>query len=184
MQNETISLLPEQLSQLARGNAISLNLAGQPVIILPPPKPAAKRFTGLGDLSAEVMAVREVTLEVQPGVLAVFRLKPLDAEVQKVFEDMGREVMPPKKQKVGARGVISEEADWEDETFLAKRLVLNQHRIAFLLFNALVDFEIPGETIAEKSAALRKQLPPKIVDALFSEINKLTSDAVVVSSFS
>lgn len=184
MNPNPILISTEQLAELQKGQGITVNIDGTEITLAPPAKPTGKRFASLADLSGEVMQPKEVVMEVQPGLFAAFKLKPLDAEVFKAFEDMGREVMPPKKQKAGARGMMTEEADWEDAGFIAKRLLSNQKRIAFLITSSLVDFEVPGETLEEKSAALRKMLPPKIVDALFTEVNKLTSDTIVLASFS
>lgn len=179
------TISPEQIFELTRGQKVTFSLEdGCSIELIPPPKPVGKRLTSLAALSSEIMAPVEITLELRPGQFFTFRYHALDSEVSKKCDDIGREVRPPMKQKAGARGIVTDELDFENPEYIEKRGEVNSQRVAFVLINGLVDFEIPGESLAEKNQALRKQLPPRVINALYSAISGLTSDAVVSADFS
>lgn len=181
---ELHSLTAEDILNLSRGVPVALEIDGKALSLVPPVKPVGRKFASLADLSTAVMATRKVTMEVQPDLFVEFSIRALDSEMGKLCDDIGKEIVPPKKQKVGARGVISEELDWENPEFQAARSVVNSKRTAFVLVNGLVDMPIPGANLEEQSAALRKLLPPRVVNGLYSAITGLTSDPITVADFS
>lgn len=181
-----LSLTPDQLAALSAGSPVSLIFGETQVTLNPPERRAGRRFNGLDDLSSDVMAPVDFTCEFKPGQAVTFRIKALDALVAKECDDIGADVRPPKKKipAQGPRGTVTEELDWEDKDFLARRSQVNSLRTAFVLTRGLVDFEIPGETLEEKSKNLRAKLPPRVTEALFAAITGLTSDPVKQADFS
>lgn len=183
-EDDLIQLSSEQLRELAAGRPVAVLLGEQSFSLTPPAKPKGAAFASLGDLSAAVMAPRTLTMEVQPTVFAEFRIQALDADVAKECDDIGRDVVPPKKQKAGPRGVVSDEVDFDDPAFIVARGLVNQRRTTFVLLKGLVGFDIPGENLEEKNKALRKALPPRVINALYAAITGLTSDPIEVADFS
>lgn len=178
-------LSPEQLSELLAGKPIDLSVGETQVTLAPPEKKTGRRFASLADLSADVMAPTDFTVEFTPGRFVSFKIKPLESEVAKQVDDIGADVQPPKKKgPVGRGGLATEELDWEDAAFLARRKEVNALRTAFVITHGVLDFEIPGDDLAAKSKALRKNLPPRVIDALYSAVVGLTSDPVKQADFS
>lgn len=177
-------LTPDQFAELASGKAVLLSVDGSQVTLQPPEKRIGKRFASLDELSEDVMAPTEFTCEFKPGQAVTFQIRPLEATVAKESDDIGSDVNPPKKKVPGVRGSYTEENDWEDPAFLAKRGEVNALRTAFVLSKGLIGFEIPGENLAAKSENLRKKLPPRVVSALYAAISGLTSDPVKQADFS
>lgn len=182
--NPLLALTPEQFAALASGTPIELQIGDVQVTLNPPEKRIGKRFTSLADLSGDLMAPVEFTVEFKPGQPVTFSIRALESTVAKECDDIGAEVRPPKKKVPGPRGTFTEETDYEDETFLRKRSEVNALRTAFVITRGVVGFDIPGDDLAAKSAALRKSLPPRVIDALFAAITGLTSDPVKQADFS
>lgn len=184
-----ISLSAEALESLLRGEPFLLGIPdfGQ-VTLTPPEKKATAQFRSLDELSAEIMKPVEFTTEFKPGVPVKFLIKALDSNLCKQRDDIGADVMPPKKVKPaqGRRSDVmqQEEYDYDDAGYRTKLQHVSQLQQAFILVHGILEFEVPGENLEEKMKALRAKLPPRVLNGLQAAILGLTVDPIKQADFS
>ncbi len=184
-------LLPEHLAVLRKGEPFTFtDVVTMTPVELRPPTNAATAFAGVEALSLIVMAEQKVTIELVPGKLIEFTVRPLTADESKVRDDMTANLMPPKKMKTGMTGsarvgaMATEEYDFENPEFLAKREQALKRQQVFLLLKGIVGFDIPGSDLDAQAAYLRSHFQPRVLNALSSAIIALTADPVKMADFS
>lgn len=178
-------LTPEQFKRLLDGQAIAVGDPDSQVTLAKSDEVNDKKYGSLDELSADVMAPMTVRVELKHGSMAVFTVRALNADQAAVADDMGKDLMPPKKVKPVLRGVVQpEEYDWEDVKYQAEREKVMRLKQAYVITNGLIGFEVPGSNLQEKSDALRRCLPPRALQALHAQVLALTSDPVKTADFS
>ncbi len=138
----------------------------------------------IATLIAETQKLSKVRFELR-GQTYELEIRSLPSVEMDAANKIQEAVVPPKVTKqtptgLGGKMETNSDFNYEDADFRARFAQAALERQAFILEKGLPDFTITGETLAEKAAWLKSQLPSSVLRALEAQIVEISDGALTV----